>query len=290
LACIKFLSKLELILTLSIYLYHFLEKHLFHLINQIIKKIPQLFQKIPNLEINKLIKLKSQNSTNPNPILTGPPKITPYTDIASTNTTKHTKINNPYDQNHQNKQRIQNTLTIGPSSTKTHTPLITKQHHPVLISVHRPSRKIRCPNINTTNHGTQPSSNPSSNYFEHHHQTNFFFSLETKKFSHNSTGLPKDYTPQNIPKINPKEERTKIFHLPIEKMDFLRYGYRKNCRKRISGDDADAEPWPAGPAVSSAQSGGQPTGWVFFLPPLPLSAKPPNLSLISNSRLPLRSV
>lgn len=50
---------------------------------------------------------------------------------------------------------------------------------------------------------------------------------------------------------------------------------KKISEKRLLGDDADAEPWPAGPAVSSAQSGGQPTGWVFFLPPLPLSAKPP---------------
>jgi hypothetical protein len=82
----------------------------------------------------------------------------------------------------------------------------------------------------------------------------------------------------------------------MEKMSFLLYGYRTNHRKTPSGDVADTGLWPAGPAASSAQSGGQPTGWVFSLPHslgrssllLPPSL-PPNLSLISNSLVSLWS-
>jgi hypothetical protein len=50
-------------------------------------------------------------------------------------------------------------------------------------------------------------------------------------------------------------------------------------------DVADAGPWLAGPAALSAQSGGQPTGWVFSLPPLPLSANLPSLPQLKLSSL-----
>jgi hypothetical protein len=62
----------------------------------------------------------------------------------------------------------------------------------------------------------------------------------------------------------------------MKKMGFLWYVYQTNRRKMLSGDITDTGPWPAGPAASSAQSGGEPTGWVFSLPhsfglfPIPL--------------------
>jgi len=41
--------------------------------------------------------------------------------------------------------------------------------------------------------------------------------------------------------------------------------------EKATRDVAAEEPWPAGPAAASAQSGGQPTGWV------PNSSSPPSL-------------
>jgi hypothetical protein len=62
-------------------------------------------------------------------------------------------------------------------------------------------------------------------------------------------------------------------------------GIGKIAGKTLSGDVADAGPWPAGPTVPSAQSGGQPTGWVFSLPPLPISANLPSLHHLKLSSL-----
>jgi hypothetical protein len=45
----------------------------------------------------------------------------------------------------------------------------------------------------------------------------------------------------------------------------------ENITGKFFGDVADAGPRPSGLAAPTAQSGGQPTDWVFYLPPLSLS-------------------
>jgi hypothetical protein len=63
-------------------------------------------------------------------------------------------------------------------------------------------------------------------------------------------------------------------------------GTEKIAEKTLSRDVADdVGPWPAGPAVPSAQSDGQPIGWVFSLPPLPISANLPSLPHLKLSSL-----
>jgi hypothetical protein len=57
-------------------------------------------------------------------------------------------------------------------------------------------------------------------------------------------------------------------------------GTGKHHRKKFSGDVADAGPWPSGPTAPTAQSCGQPTDWIFYLPPLSLSVNT-HISLIS---------
>jgi hypothetical protein len=61
----------------------------------------------------------------------------------------------------------------------------------------------------------------------------------------------------------------------------------ENITGKFSGDVADAGSRPSGLAAPTAQSGGQPTDWVFYLPPLSLSRStlfPPSFPLSIGAR------
>jgi len=94
-------------------------------------------------------------------------------------------------------------------------------------------------------------------------QTKPEFYLETKNFPQLNR-FPQGINSQINPKINPKNIKVVGFHLPMENLASKGRGTGKNHRKKLLGTS------PAGPAASSAQSGGRPTDWVpkFFLPSL----------------------
>jgi hypothetical protein len=152
------------------------------------------------------------------------------------------------------KQRILNTHNqpfIHINSHSTH----SKPHHPVHTTVHQ----------NPTNKNTTKS---SISHFTAHSpaQTKQKFSLNNLEISYHSNGLTQRNTPKIIPKINPKDKRARI-SLTHRKIWLSTVWVPEKATR----DVAAAEPWPVGPTASSAQSGGQPTGWV------PSSFSPPSL-------------
>jgi hypothetical protein len=135
------------------------------------------------------------------------------------------------------KQGIQSTLTTGSLINKTHTPFLTKQHH-LVAKAHttftEPNQKITPPKSSIPKSQYSTKNSESIQKLLQISSPNPKISLKFRNFPLYSNGLSKKITPKIISKISQNEERTRIFHLPMEK--WASYGMG-------TGQIAGKHPW-----------------------------------------------